>query len=99
MTKVLLILSIIFALSVSKDSLAAVELSTNFISEAHLQRVIMTYQHTSSSEAVKNICDSSPFIRNPCTEALSSDVEAFGIDEIGPDSILRDRLSHSISAG
>jgi hypothetical protein len=92
MKKTQLIYSFVLLLLVSNVSRAVVEQSTSFISQDRLQSAIKYYQYTESTEAVKKIFDSSPFIQNPSTEA-------FGIDETGSDSPLRDRLGNADFVG
>ena len=85
MNKLLLTISFGILLIVSSGAYAGVERLTTFISKANIQRALESTRQAAITNTVSNVCPVSPFTHVP-------DVETFGIDEIGPDSILQEQL-------
>jgi hypothetical protein len=92
MNKTLLIILFGIGLTASTGAYAGIEQAHDLISKSHVQSTLETTRQMIFTKMVSNVCALSPF-----TPVCG--VEAFGVDEIGPDSILREQLKNNIFTG
>ena len=88
MKKIFLLTLLGFGLMSSVEVYALVEQVHELPLKLHVQRVLATTRYMIFTEEMSRVCTLFPFIRHRW-------IEAFGVDEIGPGSILREQLKNS----